>query len=342
MDWKGLLMRILLAVILVAATVWAGYWLVGARAIDRGLRGWLDARVGEGWVVSVDDLHTAGFPNRFDTTLAQIELADPATGWAWQAPFFQVLALSYRPHHVIAVWPDNQTLATPLQKIDIASAPMRGSLVFTGGTAFTLDRATITASDVALTSTRDWQASMADSQLAVRRTPAHAGHSYDIAFTASDVALPEGVAARLGQGALVGDTLQRLSIEAQVAFDAPWDRRAIEVRRPQPRRIDLTLARASWGGLDLRIAGTLDVDDAGIPTGNITIKATNWREMLDMAQAAGLIPENLRRIVEGGLTQIARMNGNPDTLDVPLRLADGRISLGGVLPLGPAPRLVLR
>jgi len=335
-------MRFLLAVILVAATAWAGYWLLGAQAIERGLRGWLDARVAEGWVVSVDDLRTAGFPNRFDTTLDHIEMADPATGWAWQAPFFQILALSYRPSHVIAVWPDRQTLATPLQRIDIASDPMRGSMVFAGGNAFTLDRATITASDVALVSTMDWQAAMADSQLAVRRTPARAGHSYDIAFSATDLALPDGVAARLGQGAMVGDTVQRLSIDAQIAFDAPWDRRAIEERRPQPRRIDLSLARASWGGLDLRIAGALDVDDAGIPTGSITIKATNWREMLAMAQAAGVIPANLGRLVEGGLTQIARMNGNPDTLDVPLRFADGRISLGGVLPLGPAPRLVLR
>lgn len=335
-------MRILLAVILVAATAWSGYWFLGAQAIDRGLRGWLDARVADGWVVSVDGLRTAGFPNRFDTTLDRVELADPATGWAWQAPFFQVLALSYRPQHMIAVWPDRQTLATPLQRIDIASDPMRGSLVFAGGTAFTLDRATIAASRVALVSSAGWQASMADSQLALRRTPARAGHSYDIAVTATDLALPDGVAARLGQGAKVGDTIQRLNIDAQVTFDAPWDRRAIEQRRPQPRRIDLTLARASWGGLDLRIAGALDVDDAGIPSGSITVKATNWREMLEMAQAAGLIPVNLARLVEGGLAQIARMNGNPDTLDVPLRFAGGRISLGGVLPLGPAPRLVLR
>lgn len=335
-------MRILLVVLLVSAVSWAGYWVFGARAIERGLRDWLDARVAEGWVVSVEDLRTAGFPNRFDTTLDRIELADPATGWAWQAPFFQVLALSYRPHHVIAVWPDRQTLATPLQKIEVTSDPMRGSLVFAGGTAFTLDRATITAADMALVSTTGWRATMAESQIAVRRTPATAEHSYDIAFSATDLALPAGIAVRLGQGTLVGDTVQRLSVEAQVAFDTPWDRRAIEQSRPQPRRIDLTLVRASWGGLDLRIAGKLDVDDMGIPSGSITVKATNWREMLAMAQAAGVVPPNLGRLVEGGLAQIARMNGNPDTLDVPLRFSGGRISLGGVLPLGPAPRLVLR
>lgn len=335
-------MRILLAVILVAAVAWAGYWFLGAQATERGLRGWLDARAAEGWVVSVDRIRTAGFPNRFDTTLDRLDLADPATGWAWRAPFFQTLALSYRPNHMIAVWPDSQTLATPLQRMEIGSDRMRGSLVFAGGTAFTLDRATIEMSAVTLESTAGWQAAMGDSQLALRRTPAKAGHSYDIAFHATDLALPDGLAARLGQGANVGDVVQRLGVEAQVEFDAPWDRRAIENRRPQPTRIDLTLARARWGGLDLRIAGALDVDVAGVPTGSITVKATNWREMLAMAQAAGMVPEGLARLLEGGLAQMARMNGNPDTLDVPLRFADGRVSLGGVLPLGRAPRLVLR
>jgi hypothetical protein len=335
-------MRILLAVIVVVAAAWAGYWFLGAQAIERGLRGWLDARAQEGWVVSVARVDTTGFPNRFDTTLETIELADPATGWAWQAPFFQTLALSYRPNHVIAVWPDRQTLATPLQRMEIGSDRMRGSLVFAGGSDFALDRATIEASGVAIESTDGWRAAMADSQFALRRTPAKAGHSYDIAFDASDIVLPDGFAARLGQSANVGDVVQRLSVEAQVEFDSPWDRRAIEDRRPQPRRIDLSLARASWGGLDLRVAGELDVDAAGVPSGSVTIKATNWREMLAMAQAAGLVPANLARLLEGGLTQLARMNGNPDTLDVPLRFADGRISLGGLLPLGPAPRLVLR
>jgi hypothetical protein len=335
-------MRILLAVILVAAAAWAGYWFLGAQAIERGLRGWLDARAAEGWVVSVDRVNTAGFPNRFDTTLDAVELADPATGWAWRAPFFQTLALSYRPNHMIAVWPDTQTLATPLQRMDIASDRIRGSLVFAGGRAFTLDRATVEMSAVTVASDSGWRAAMADSQLALRRTPARAGHSYDVAFEATDLALPDGLAARLGQGANVGDVVQRLSVEAQVEFDAPWDRRAIEDRRPQPRRIDLSLARASWGGLDLRVAGTVDVDATGVPTGSVTIKATNWREMLAMAQAAGMVPDNLARLLEGGLAQMARMNGNPDTLDVPLRFAEGRVSLGGLLPLGPAPRLVLR
>jgi len=334
-------MRILLAVILLAATAWSGYWFLGAQAAERGLGDWFDARAAEGWVVGYGSLRTAGFPNRFDTTLRDVRLADPATGWAWSAPMFQALALSYRPRHMIAVWPDRQTLATPLQTITISSDRMRGSVVVEDLQAFALERATIEFASVGIASTADWRASLALGQLALRRTPAAPG-GYDIALTATDLTLPRAITGVLAQSQMTGDTVQRLSLDARVVFDAPWDRAAIEMRRPQPRRVEITLARASWGALDLRIAGDLDVDARGVPDGSLTVKATNWREMLAIAQAAGLVPAALAGLLEGGLARMARLSGNPDTLDLPLRFAGGRVSLGGVLPLGPAPRLVLR
>jgi hypothetical protein len=334
-------MRILLAVILLAALGWAAYWFIGARAVERGLTNWFEMRADEGWVVGTGSVNTIGFPNRFDTTIRDIDLADPDTGWAWSAPFFQILALSYRPHHVIAVWPERQTIATPFQTITMTSNALRGSVVFAGGTMLRLDRATVEFTDVGLASTRDWRAVLAEGQLALRQTPA-TGNSYDLMFSSRDMTLPRSVTGLLARSDLVGDTVQHLSLDASVVFDAQWDRRAIEVRRPQPREIDLRLARATWGELDLMIAGQLTVDDVGMPTGNLTVKATNWREMLALARAAGVLSDRVAPLLEGGLARMARLSGNPGTLDVPLRFERGRVSLGGVLPLGPAPRLVLR
>ena len=101
-------MRRLLVVVLVAALAWGGYWFVGARAVESGLTAWIDQRRAEGWAADYATLNTRGFPNRFDTTITDLQLADPHTGVAWTAPFFQILALSYRPNHVIAVWPDSR------------------------------------------------------------------------------------------------------------------------------------------------------------------------------------------------------------------------------------------
>ena len=62
-------MRILLAVILLSALGWSGYWYFGAQAVERGLSTWLDQRADEGWIAEYASLDTAGFPNRFDTTI---------------------------------------------------------------------------------------------------------------------------------------------------------------------------------------------------------------------------------------------------------------------------------
>lgn len=334
-------MRIILAVILLAALGWSGYWFFGSNAVERSLRSWLDARAAEGWVVSEEKIRTIGFPNRFDTTIYGLELADPETGWAWTAPFFQILALSYRPNHIIAVWPDRQSIATPYQTISVTSDTLRGSVAFANGAALTLDHAIIEFSGIGLASTLDWRAALSGGQLALRQTPG-TEFSYDIAFSARDMTLPREVTGLLANSDLVGNVMQQVSLDASVLFDATWDRRAIEERRPQPREIDLRLASVTWGELDLKIAGELSVDADGIPTGSMTVKATNWREMLALARAAGVVSERLAPLLEGGLAQMARLNGNPATLDVPLRFDRGRISLGGVLPLGPAPRLVLR
>ena len=132
-----------------------------------------------------------------------------------------------------------------------------------------------------------------------------------------------------------------LVLDANLTFDAPWDRNAIESRRPQVTAIDLRLMQANWGQLDLWAAGQLSVDDQGRASGEITLKAKNWREMLDLARQAGWVPEPLVPSIESGLNLVAGMSGSPKTLDAPLTFKDGAVSFGP-FRIGTAPKLVLR
>lgn len=334
-------MRILLAVILVSALAWSGYWFLGAQTVERGLSAWLDQRAEEGWIAEYASLDTAGYPNRFDTTITELELADPETGVAWTTPFFQILQLSYRPHHVIAVWPDAQRVSTPNQNIEVTSDVFRGSIEFVPGPALALSETTVEMGALSLVSSADWTGALETGQLSLRATPA-AVNSYDVYFASRNLTLPERVRRMAAQSDLVGDVAETLAVTATVRFTAPWDRRAIEVARPQVTHIDLDLAQGTWGELDLRFAGELDVDALGVPTGEITVKATNWREMLGLAQQAGWIPANLAPLLEGGLNMVARLSGNPESIDAPLVFSDGNVTLAGLLPLGPAPLIVLR
>ena len=138
----------LLAAVIAAALFWSGYWLIGAQAARRGVEAWFEARRAEGWAAGYADLSVWGFPNRFDVTLDAVELSDPEAGLAWSAPYFQLFALSYRPHHVIAVWPHEQQIETPLGNYRLISHDMRASLVVAASTTLAPKRAVLTAASV--------------------------------------------------------------------------------------------------------------------------------------------------------------------------------------------------
>ena len=333
-------MRFLLAIVIAAAAGWSGYWLIGSRGVENGLRDWLDGRAKAGWVANYASVDTRGFPNRLDTTITDLELADPSTGVAWSAPVFQLLRLSYKPNHVIAVWPGEQTVATPLQRVTIESDKASGSFIFKPGTDFELDRSAIVFNGIRLSSTKGWSSEIAEGLLATRPSAARAD-AVDIGFELSDLRPASPALAQLAEAGFLPDTVEQLKIDATLTFDAPWDRQAVEARRPAVTEIELNLLQARWGQLDLWAAGDLRVNAAGLASGSITVKARNWREMLQIATASGWIPESFVGTLESGLALLAQLSGSPKTLDAPLTFKNGQVSFGPI-PLGSLPPLRLR
>lgn len=326
-------MKRLLILVVLAALAWSGYWVFGAWQLRQAQTQWFEDRRAEGWQADYAELSVRGFPNRFDTTLTDVALADPGTGLAWQAPIFQVPRLSYRPNHLIAVWPDTQVLATPERRFTIHSDDMRASLVLRPQDARALERATLVAETLRIEPERGGAWALARLNLGAAREPVQAA-TYRLGLSLDGLAPPDPPE-RLPQ------TLDALRIDATVTFDAPWDAAAIAERRPQPRRIDLDTAEAVWGRLVLRAAGRLTVDANGVPEGAVAIRAENWRAILDLARETGALPERLADNLEAGLSLVAQLSGSPETLDIPLDFADGHMRLGPI-PLGTAPRLVIR
>ena len=162
-------MRFLTGILVVGTLLWGGYWVFGARGIENALAQWFDDRRGEGWVAEAATINTAGFPNRFDTSLVDLELADPDTGLAWRLPLLQILTLSYSPNHIILALPRTFSVSSPAERISITNAQMRGSVVFVPNTALTLDRSSFELSDVEISSSKAWQTKIATGQLATAR-----------------------------------------------------------------------------------------------------------------------------------------------------------------------------
>lgn len=333
-------MRKLLLIPVVLGLLWVGYWFVGAMVLDRAVTGWIDARGREGWVANYDDVTVTGFPTRFQTLVRDVELADPVTGVAWTAPDFRFTAQSARPNEITAIWPARQTVATPIERIEITSDRMQGRIGFAPNTALELRSSDIALQNVALASTLGWSAALESGVLRTSSSDV-AADAHDILFEASGLRLAETVRGRIDPARMLSERIDGLRLQAWVDFDAPWDRFAIEDGRPQITAIRIDDLRATWGQLDLRAAGAVTVDVDGVPEGEVIVKATNWREMLDVAEAAGAIPPSVRSGLERGLGFLARLSGPSETLDVPLTFRGGLVTLGPI-PLGPAPRIVLR
>ncbi len=330
----------LIVVILSVALIWMLWWAFGAAALDRSLTAWVDARRAEGWAADVENIEVKGFPNRFDTTLTAVQLADPDTGVAWTAPFLQLLALAYKPHQVIAVLPNEHRLSTPLQTLTISNERARGSIFFAPSPSLPLDRSTIVVDGLSVVSSLGWDMALEQGRFATEAVPARA-NAHRIGAEINVLRPSAGMRNILDPGGILPERVERLRIDAEVEFTGPWDRSAIDVARPQIMEIDLADLSAVWGTVTFRAAGQLTVDDTGMPSGEITVRAVEWRRLLEIAVSTGLVAEPLAPTIEGALELLAALSGPPDTIEAPLTFARGNVLLGPI-SLGPAPRLILR
>ncbi|MCP3971356.1 MAG: DUF2125 domain-containing protein [Rhodobacteraceae bacterium] len=326
------MLRVLLIAIVAPAALWSGYWWWGSHGVEDDLRAWLDGRADAGWVANYADVSTRGFPNRFDTTVTGLELADPGLGLAWTAPFFQLLRLSYEPNHIIAVWPNEQTLASPETRVTVRTGKARASLVFKPGTDLELDRVTAVFDNIRLVADAGWTAQAAEVRLATRTSERSAGAIHIGLETKQLRPVGDGLQS-LAEMGIVHGVIDGLRIDATLGFDAPWDQHAVETARPLVREIELHKLQLDWGGVELWAAGDLTVDTEGLATGSITIKAKNWRELFQIAVGTGWIPDSIAGALESGLTLLAGLSGSSETLDAPLTFEAGYVSFGPV-PLG--------
>lgn len=329
----------LVGLVVVAGALWSGWWFAGAKGSQAGLDAWLADRRAAGWVAEAEVAPVSGYPARFALRLSAIALGDPVTGLGWSAPEFRLDSPAWDPTDVTATFPTEQQLVLPGESIGIEAAGMTAHLALVPGPALTLRRAEVVLDHAALSSSLGWQTRLAHARLSLVRAEG-GDNPYDVAFEAAEYAPGAPVLALLDPGASLPDTIEYLAIDAGVGFDMPWDRRALEERRPQPRRLDLRRLSARWGRLELEASGTLVIDAHGVPEGDIRLRAVNWREIIALAVAAGAIRPEYAGALETGLALMAGTGSDPEVIEAPLGFHGGQLTLGPV-PLGPAPFLFL-
>lgn len=330
----------LLKIAVVLGLLWSGLWYAAGYGLRSGLGGWFAAQRARGWQAEYASISTAGFPLRHVTTLTSPALADPVNGTAWRADWLRLDSP--------AVWPGRQTLhfaPTPqrLSYFDrtavIEARQMAAQMRLHLGLALAVERMTLTAGGWQVRN--DAGAQIGADSLVLKMAQTDQPESYRIDLAAEGFTPGGG----LRQIVLAADRLpasfETMTVEMTVRFDRVWDRHALEQRRPQPEQIELHRTELRWGALRLQAAGRLNVDAQGVPAGEIDVTAENWREILAMVRSAGVIPKRALDPAERVLSLLSAPGPDGDTLDVRVTFRDGLAWLGP-LPLGPAPRLMLR
>ena len=334
-------MRQLIWAILLVPLAWGGWWMAASSSLERNLAEWFELRRLEGWQAEYHSIDRAGFPTELIATIVAPALADPATGLAVEASRLDIRTPAWWPGHVTVTLPDDPVLmANPQGRSTLTATSAEAELRLHPASNLQLDRMALTSGPWSIDDPNGSLLAAGDITLAAQQD-AQTRSLYVLELNAEGLRpgdIPRAILRVPNDWPL---TFDRFSLEAAIEFDRPWDQSAIEDLRPQPRRIALHLAEASWGNLRIRAAGTLDVDDEGVPTGALSLQAQNWRDMLTLAETGGVLSSSIRPQVESALAALAGLGGNPEALDLQINFRGGYMAVGFV-PLGPAPRLVIR
>ena len=325
--------------VLVCSVVWSGWWYANAVAIDRVLSAWLDDRRAEGWAADAQHLDTTGFPMKLATTLEGLRLADPATGVAWQAPSVTLTRPTFGPTDITVSLPPEHILSSPFVNLTISSQTSTARLSVAPTPNLTVWDSQIALEDFAIASSQGWTSRIGGAEIST--TQGAEPMSHVIRATLTEVSPGGPILQLLDPANLLPDSMQSMRIDATATFDKAWDITALEDRRPQPRAIDLQTVDMRWGEIEVRVAGALTVDANGVPEGDIAVQIVKWEALLELLQSNGVMPQQINAFALRAVESLAQASGRADTLDATLTLAGGFIRFG-LIPLGPAPRLVIR
>lgn len=328
-------MKRLVAITVILAGLWSGYWFYASGQKKAAIENWFVAKQQDGWEASYSDLSVAGFPNRVDTTLDEVTLANQEGTVKWSAPFFQLLSLVYNPSHVIAIWPESQIVQTPFVHATLRHEDLRASVVLDSDDSDILNRLSLVGKGIEAKSDRgSWTAQ--DFKFAAERE-AGAISDYKIAVSADQMSLK----LPLVGGITLPDRFETLALDTRMTFAEPLNASTASIAPPAPSKVEIVSADIHWASLQVAANGTLEFDDQGVPAGALDFKLQNWDQMISDIANSGAISHAQAQSTRMMVGMLAASSGDPREFDGTLTFVDGMMKIGQ-LSLGPAPSLSLR
>lgn len=329
--------RLVVKIVVLLAFAWSGWWWFASNSLQRGATAWLEAQQTQGITAKVNDWTRGGYPLRISANAQGIVWADTATDTELKIPS---LTLSSPVHWIgdprIDMPAGPVTITTPQGVGTLTTAGAQAEMLLHPGVTLQLEALSVSGTDVSFDLVEGRVFTMQSMQADIQQGTDPA--TYTIDLTAIEFAFGSILQEGLELPATWPTTFEPIIADMTITFDRPWDKSALDQNRPQPRAILIEKVEAIYADLGFAMAGELTVDNRGVPTGSINLKVRNWQQLFDIAVATTEIPPEWRGTVEQVLGSFADVDG---TLDLDITLSQGQMRMG-FLPLGPAPRLVIR
>ena len=328
-------MKALIAIVLTLALGWSGYWFVGSRYIVSEAEERL--RIEPALDVRYSDISVRGFPNRFDVTFSDLEVADLQSGFRWEAQFFQVLALSYDWTHLIAVFPPTQSISIGTEKFTIASSGMRASVETEIFPEIEPERITFESGRARILNSNRVVASISDSIFAVQRQEAEP----DVYRIGISVPMAELVETKAGGSASSSNfrlAVTNLLGDLRVGFGAPP--RIDELDRLESRISEISVDRlgANLNGIGVAAGGGLEIAASGHPVGELTLEVESEQAILNLAIASGFMSRLQADLFLLASPLLSKRGSKAGAIRIPIQYKEGLTFLQGTR-IGPAWRL---
>lgn len=333
---------VLLGLGLLAVGAWVAWWFIAANGQRTGLEFWLEQQRARGWQAESASIEATGFPGDVTLSIREPRLADPRTGWSWQAPELTAVTDPFTPTRIAVTWPGEQQLGLTDDQITLVSEAMSTLLDLRPGPSMELREAATEATALVANGRTGWTAAAQslNIRLIERGEDIAPPNSYDLRSEAVDLKLPKELISDLDPTGLlkVKPKIDRVTLSGHAAFDDPIDRIALEEGRLAVRAATIREAGFSWGDMKLVVRGAFKVDDQGYPDGEIEIEAEEWERLIELAISSGAIDGDLAETIRGAVQLVTAFSGGGKDLSFPLGLGGGKVRIGP-FAIADAPRL---
>ena len=325
----------------IVALLISGLWAAAATGVRYGYTRVIEIGATDGLTAMADALSISGFPLRIDAALTRPALGDAAAGWAWRGESLALSAALWQPTRLRLDAPGGHSVETGEQTVTLHSERLRAQIHVSASTSPRLRDVRLSTEAVEAVSAAGWRLALGSGDLHVEHAATDdAPHRYRVGLAGAGLGLPADTLRRLDSDGHLPPAIRAMAAAAYVTLDRPLDMATLQAGAARPDRIEIEDLSLDWGTLALAANGTLQVGPGGAVTGEVEVTATNWRQLIGLAAAAGLIRAEARQTIVGALAPLAARNDDPATLRTEISLrADGVYVWPVPVPLMVAPRL---